>query len=230
MTARSATKIAASPALAHSLGKQVEKRIAKAVRRQPGRVFTPADFLDLGSPHAVGMVLSRMVRAGRLQRPGRGLYVVPRTHPLLGELRPSTDELAKAIARRSGVVVRPMDVAATNMLGLSEQVVAKPIYETNGPSRKITVAGTVIEFRHRSPRRVTSAAESSTLVFAALRGLGRQHVTFQRVAHLRQMLPAKERGQLLNDLTVAPAWMHPFLRYIADGHAPQATHTRKKGS
>lgn len=230
MSTRPAPKPAAPTSPAVSLGKQVEKRITRAVRQQPGRVFTPADFLDLGSPHAVGMVLSRMVRAGQLQRPGRGLYAVPRTHPLLGELRPSTDELAKAIARRSGVVVRPVDVAATNMLGLSEQVVAKPVYETNGPSRKIKVGGTVIEFRHRSPRRVTSAAESSTLVFAALRGLGRQHVTFQRVARLRQMLPAKERAQLLKDLTVAPAWMHPFLRYIAGGDAPPDAHAKRKDS
>ncbi len=161
------------------------------------------------------MALSRMVRAGALRRVARGLYDVPRNHPLLGELSPSTDAVVQAVARRDGVVVQPLDVEATNLLGLSEQVVAKPVYETNGPSRKLWVGEQEIEFKHRSPRRVTAAAESSNLVFAALRGLGKAHVTMERVAHLQQMLPPKQRAQLLKDLPLAPAWMHPYLRHIS---------------
>jgi hypothetical protein len=197
------------------LTERLARRIGRAVGKQPARVFTPSEFLDLGTPHAVGMALSRMVSAGKLRRVARGLYDVPRTHALLGELKPSTDEVVQAIARRSGVVVQPVDVAATNMLGLSEQVVARPVYETNGPSRKVRVGGLDIEFRHRSPKRVTAAAESSNLVFAALRGLGKQHVTLERVGHLQKLLPAKERAQLLKDLPLAPVWMHPYLRHIA---------------
>jgi hypothetical protein len=217
MKARPASKTAAQPAPSASLGTLMAQRLARAGRKQPAKVFTPSDFLDLGTPHAVGMVLSRMVRAGTLRRLARGLYDVPRTHPLLGNLLPSTDEVVKAIARRSGVVVQPLDIDATNLLGLSEQVVAQPVYETNGPSRKVRVGNSVIEFKHRSPRSVTAAAESSNLVFAALRGLGKQHVTLARVAHLRKLLPAKERAQLLKDLPLAPVWMHPFLRHIAGG-------------
>lgn len=217
MKARPASKTATQPAPNASLATLMAQRLVRAGRKQPAKVFTPSDFLDLGTPHAVGMVLSRMVRAGTLRRLARGLYDVPRTHPLLGKLLPSTDEVVKAIARRSGVVVQPLDVDATNLLGLSEQVVAQPVYETNGPSRKVRVGNSVIEFKHRSPRSVTAAAESSNLVFAALRGLGKQHVTLARVAHLRKLLPAKARAQLLKDLSLAPAWMHPFLRHIAGG-------------
>lgn len=119
------------------------------------------------------------------------------------------------MARRDGIVVQPLDVEATNLLGLSEQVVAKPVFETTGPSRKLRVGALEIEFRHRSPRRVTAAAESSNLVFAALRGLGKAHVTMDRVAHLQRLLPLRQRAQLLKDLPLAPAWMHPFLRHIA---------------
>jgi hypothetical protein len=204
---------ASTPAATLSL--RVKQRVMRQVRKEPARVFTPSDFLDLGSPHAVGMALSRMVLSGALRRVARGLYDVPRSHPLLGELSPSTDALVQAVARRDGVVVQPLDVEATNLLGLSEQVVAKPVYETNGPSRKLKVGGLEIEFRHRSPRRVTAAAESSNLVFAALRGLGKANVTLNRVAHLQQMLPPKQRAQLLKDLPLAPVWMHPYLRHIA---------------
>jgi Family of unknown function (DUF6088) len=207
-------KSSASPAA--TLSKQLSQRVALFTRKEPARVYTPADFLDLGSPHAVGMALSRMVRAGTLRRIARGLYDVPRSHPLLGELSPSTDALVQAVARRDGVVVQPLDVEATNLLGMSEQVVAKPVYETNGPSRTLKVGLIEIEFKHRAPRRVTAAAESSHLVFAALRGLGKAHVSMERVTHLRKMLPLKQRTQLLKDLPFAPVWMHPFLRHIAD--------------
>ncbi len=210
-----AKKPVSASAPAATLTRQLAQRVARWAKKEPARVFTPADFLDLGTPHAVGMALSRMVRAAALRRVARGLYDVPRSHPLLGELSPSMDALVQAVARRDGVVVQPPDVEATNLLGLSEQVVAKPVYETNGPSRKLRVGGQEIEFRHRSPRRVTAAAESSNLVFAALRGLGKAHVTLERVAHLQQLLPPKQRAQLLKDLPLAPVWMHPFLRHIA---------------
>ncbi|OYT90555.1 MAG: hypothetical protein CFE43_17615 [Burkholderiales bacterium PBB3] len=220
MSPQPASKPARKPANvsapAVTLSRQLAQRVTRCVRKEPERVFSPADFLDLGTPHAVGMALSRMVRAGALRRVARGLYDVPRSHPLLGELSPSTDALVQAVARRDGVVVQPLDVEATNLLGLSEQVVAKPVYETNGPSRKLRVGGQEIEFKHRSPRRVTAAAESSNLVFAALRGLGKAHVTLERVAHLQHMLPAKQRAQLLKDLPLAPVWMHPYLRHIAE--------------
>lgn len=228
MKVRPVSKTAAQPTPSASLGALMAQRFVRAGRKQPAKVFTPSDFLDLGTPHAVGMVLSRMVRSGTLRRLARGLYDVPRTHPLLGNLLPSTDEVVKAIARRSGVVVQPLDVDATNLLGLSEQVVAQPVYETNGPSRKVRVGNSVIEFKHRSPRSVTAAAESSNLVFAALRGLGKQHVTLARVAHLRKLLPAKERAQLLKDLPLAPAWMHPFLRHIAGGDQAAVPVARKR--
>ena len=212
---KSATATATAPVPAATLSRQLAQRVASLTKKEPARVFTPADFLDLGTPHAVGMALSRMVKTEALRRVARGLYDVPRRHALLGTLSPSTDALVKAVARRDGVVVQPLDVEATNLLGLSEQVVAKPVYETNGPSRKLRVGGVEIEFKHRSPRRVTAAAESSSLVFAALRGLGQAHVTMARVAHLQKLLPAKQREQLLKDLPLAPVWMHKYLRYIA---------------
>jgi hypothetical protein len=214
-SSKSAKKSASAPAPAATLSRQLAQRVASLTKKEPARVFTPADFLDLGTPHAVGMALSRMVKSEALRRVARGLYDVPRRHALLGTLSPSTDALVQAVARRDGVVVQPLDVEATNLLGLSEQVVAKPVYETNGPSRKLRVGGVEIEFKHRSPRRVTAAAESSNLVFAALRGLGQAHVTMARVAHLQKLLPAKQREQLLKDLPLAPVWMHKYLRYIA---------------
>lgn len=74
---------AAAPA--RTISAAVVKRIAGLNRGAAGPVITPFDLLDLGSPHSVGMVLTRLVRAGTLRRVARGLYSVRREHPVLGE-------------------------------------------------------------------------------------------------------------------------------------------------
>jgi hypothetical protein len=89
------------------------------------------------------------------------------------------------------------------------------VYETDGPARKIKIGTLTIQFRRRAPRKMATAGKMSGLVFAALRGLGKRYVTQDQIAHLRQLLTQEDRNRLLLDLPQAPAWMHPFLRYIA---------------
>jgi hypothetical protein len=59
-------------------------------------------FLDLGTPHAVGMTLLRLVRNGRIRRLARGLYDCPQTHLVLVLLSPSAGSMAEALAGRDG--------------------------------------------------------------------------------------------------------------------------------
>lgn len=198
-----------------SVSQQISKRIGRQSRTDPGHVFTPFDFLDLGSPHSVGMTLLRLARAGTLRHLGRGLYDVPRTHPLLGELLPTADAIAKAVARRDGATIQPAEAMAANLLQLSEQVPVKVVFLTDGPSRIVKVGPLTVQLKQRPKRKVGSAAAMSSLVFAALRSLGKGNVTKARVAHLRETLKAADRKRLLRDLPLAPAWMHPILRYIA---------------
>jgi len=54
---------------------------------------------------------------------------------------------------------------------------------------------------------MAAAGRLSGLLMQAFRHLGRQHITEQRMAHLKRTLPAKERHQLLKDLPLAPTWM-----------------------
>ncbi len=210
-----AAKRPAGPTKASPASEEIARRIARAVKAEPGRVFTPFDFLDLGSPHSVGMTLLRMVRAGALRHLARGLYDVPRSHAVLGELLPTADQIASALARRDGARVQPTGEMAANLLSLSEQVPARAVYLTDGPSRRVTVGALTVELKRRPLREVRSAAPMSSLVFAALRSLGQANVSWPRIAHLRQTLSAKDRRQLLKDLPLAPAWMHPHVRYIA---------------
>jgi hypothetical protein len=198
-----------------SIALKVSRRITRASTSNPARVYTPFDFLDLGTPHSVGMALMRLVRSGALRRLARGLYDVPRRHALLGELQPTADEIAQALARRDGASVQPSQAMAANLLSLSDQVPARAMYETDGPSRTVKVGSLTVQLKKRPARQVRSASPMSHLVFAALRSLGRTQVSESRIAHLQRTLSAQDRARLLKDLPLAPAWMHPYLRFIA---------------
>jgi hypothetical protein len=179
-----------------------------------GWVFTPYDLRDLGRPNTIGMALARLQNEGLVRRLDRGLYDVPKTHPRLGVLSPDPERVAQALARRGRTKIQPSEAAAANILRLSEQVPARAVYATDGRGRIVTLGNQTVELRHTAARKL-GAAPASNLVFAALRGIGRSNVTNRRVAHLRTLLGPDDRRRLLNDLPLAPAWMHPYLRYIA---------------
>lgn len=180
-----------------------------------GKVFAPNDFLDLASRQAVDATLHRLAKAGTIRRIARGLYQYPEKHPLLGEIAPSIDAVAKALSASGQTKLLPSGAYAANLLGLSEQVPAKVVFLTDGRARKIKLGKLVIELRTTTPRKVAAAGRTSGIVLSALRYLGKEHITSERIAHLRKTLSAEDRKRLLADLPSAPAWMHPSLRAIA---------------
>jgi hypothetical protein len=185
--------------------------------RQHGQpwVFTPKDFLDLGTPHAVGMTLLRLVRNNDVRRLARGLYDCPQKHPMLGLLSPPVEAIAEALAGRDGTRIQPSGAYAANLLHLSEQVPARIVYHTDGASRQVRVGKQTIILKHTAPSRLRAHNRMSGLVIQALRYLDKTHVTEDRVKQLQTLLSSKDRRQLLNDLASAPVWMHRHLRAIA---------------
>ena len=181
-----------------------------------GAVFTPNDFLDLGGRDAVDKALSRLTARGVIRRLARGLYEYPREHPELGTLSPDLEKVAKALAGKHRIRLQPAGAYAANLLGLSEQVPAKIVFLTDGPSRTLKIGRQEIHLRRTTPRNMAAAGRLSGLLMQAFRSLGRQHITRQRLARLKRTLPAKERKQLIKDLPLAPTWMHPFFRELAE--------------
>lgn len=194
----------------------IEKSIINRIYgRGKGCVFTPNEFLDLGSRGAVDLALHRLTAAGTIRRIARGLYHFPEKHGLLGEVAPPVEAVAKALATRDKVKLQPSGAYAANLLGLSEQVPAKVVYLTSGPARKVKLGKLVIELRPAPPRQLATASRASGLVIAALRYLGEAQVTPERIARLREVLSKQDRRSLGDDLASAPVWMHSFLRAIA---------------
>ena len=195
----------------------VDSRIAAAIRRLgKGSVFVPADFLHLGSREAIDVALHRLTRQGTVRRLTRGLYDFPREHPVLGLLCPPADKVALALAGRDRTRLQPAGSYAANALGLSEQVPAKVVFLTDGPARTVRIGPSTIQLRRTTPRNMEAAGRLSGLLMQALRELGREQVTPERIDHLKRTLPAESRRELLKDLRLAPSWMHPIFRKLAE--------------
>jgi hypothetical protein len=198
----------------------IDARIFAAInRRGRGSVFVPADFLDIGSREAVDIVLHRLARKGTIRRLARGVYDFPEEHPVLGTLQPSAEAVARALAGRDHARLQPAGAYAANALGLSEQVPAKAVFLTDGPSRTVRIGPTTIQLRRTTPRNMAAAGRLSGLLIQALRELGEEHVTPERREHLKRTLPAEKRRELVKDLKLAPAWMHPIFRELAEENA-----------
>jgi hypothetical protein len=143
------------------------------------------------------------------------VYDFPKEHPVLGPLAPSAEAVARALAGRDRTRLQPAGAYAANALGLSDQVPAKAIFLTDGPSRTVKIGPTTIQLRRTTPKNMEVAGRLSGLLIQALRELGQEHVTRERRDHLKRTLPVDERRELLKDLRLAPAWMHPIFRELS---------------
>jgi len=208
------------PSYMMSMKKTTQSIVAKILSRirskGKGSVHVPGDFLDLGSREAVDLALHRFVKNGTLRRLARGVYDLPEQHPVLGLLSPSADSIAEALAGRDHARLQSAGAYAANALGLSEQVPAKAVFLTDGASRTVRIGPMTIQLRRTTPRNMAAAGRHSGLVIQAFRELGKKHVTEARIERLKRTLPADKRRELLKDLKLAPAWMHPIFRALAE--------------
>jgi len=181
-----------------------------------GAVFVPTDFLGFGSRQAVDIVLHRLVRKGTIRRLARGIYDFPKEHPKLGKLQPSPEKIAEALVGRDCTRIQPTGAYAANILGLSEQVPAKVVFLTDGPSRTVKIGATTIQLRRTTPKNMAMAGRLSGLLVQAFRELGKENVTLERLKHLKRTIPLNARKELLKDIRFAPEWMHSIFKELAE--------------
>src|SRR5208337_2757831 len=171
----------------------IDSRLLATIHgRGRGSVFVPADFLDLGSREAIGIALHRLARKGTIRRLARGVYDFPKQHPVLGPLSPSAEAVARALAGRDRTRLQPAGAYAANALGLSEQVPAKAVFLTDGPARMVKVGPMTIQLRRTAARNMAASGRLTGLLIQALRELGKEYLTPERLAHLKRTLPANK--------------------------------------
>ncbi|MBW2704434.1 MAG: hypothetical protein JRF33_26755 [Deltaproteobacteria bacterium] len=182
-----------------------------------GYAFSAKDFLDLGKRGAVDVALGRLVVAGKIRHVARGLYDYPQQAKLLGGLlAPDVDQVAQAIARKTGTQIHPSGAWSANMLGLSDQVPAKVVYLTNGRTRSVRLGSQTIYFRHTHPKHLRDDPQTS-LAIQAIRFLGKAAIGDKEVRRLRRVLSASDRLQFLKRARYNTGWVADIARKVAEG-------------
>ena len=180
-----------------------------------GHVFTPQDFLDLGSRSAIGIALLRLTENKVIRSIARGIYDYPKSHQEIGLLKPSADKIARALASNAKIRLQPSGAYAANLLGLSEQVPLKMVFLTDGISKSIHVGNQEIILKKTTPKSMEAADKVSGLVIQALKYFGKQNVDERVIEKLKNTLTQEEKTVLLKDIKLAPAWIASIIREVA---------------
>lgn len=193
---------------------KIEAKITDILREMPkGSILFVDNFLDLGNPDSIKKALYRLTNEKKiLNRLAHGVYLYPKIDNELGILYPSTEEIAKAIARRDKARIIPTGVYALNRLGLSTLVPMKIIYLTDGSARNIKIGKRTISFKRTSPKNLMTKGEISTLTIQALKEIGKGNVNDEILRQLKVVLKNETRENILHDAKLAPAWINKILK------------------
>lgn len=197
-------------------------RVDSRVSAQPGKVWTAADFLDLGPRAAVDKSLQRLVTDGKLSRLDRGLYYRAGTNRLTRKpTTPDVRAIVDAVARRDQARIVVDGLTAANDLGLTTAVPARITVLTDARLRPIRVGNQRIVFKTVAPSRLYWAGHPAMRVVQALYWLqdlvgSGQGQILQR---LRAVLSDTVHGAAIRDdlqqgLHTLPTWMQSTVRQL----------------
>ena len=180
---------------------------------EPGEVFVPYDFAEVGSAESVRKALSRLVEAGELERPIRGLYRKPRRSAFLGkEVPASPDEIAEALARKFEWRIAPYGDTALNKLGVDSQVPSVVRYVSDGPYRTYQYGPYTIEFRHTANRDLSRLSPVAATVVQALKALGKNGVTENKLNIISSQLDDAQMEKLVSETRNATSWVREAVK------------------
>jgi hypothetical protein len=202
----------------------IKTQITDRIQAMPDAVWTPVDFLDLGSREAVDKALQRMALASQLRRLDRGLYDRPRPNRLTGQMSvPDYRRVIDAVARRDQTRMLVDGMTAANDLGLSDAVPGQIVVHTDARLRPIRLGKQTIAFRPTAPSKLFWAGRPAMRVVQALHWL-RDALTdaddYRRIMRrLRAIIAEKDGGaavaaDLVQGLRTLPAWMQEIVRQL----------------
>lgn len=187
-----------------SIDDKVENIVNK---RQTGTILFSEDFQILKNSGAVKVALHRLVKRGKLKRLARGIYTKPKYNELVGEILPTTEVVAEAIAKRDKARILPTGSYAMHVLGLSTQIPLNLVYLTDGSPRKLTIGKRTIQFKKTTPKNLALKGEISKLVVQALKEIGKGKATKNEINKIQTLLKKEDRKKLNHDIALAPQWI-----------------------
>lgn len=182
-----------------------------------GWTFSKNDFVDLGNVDAIDKALSRLAQSQRIRRIAHGLYDYPRFSDLLQKtLSPDIDQVAYAYARKFSWRIEVSGESALNLLGLSTQIPAQYIYLSDGPSKRYDIMGVTLNFKKSSLKDIGFKHRESTLIVQALKALGKEHLTENVFAKIREQIDEKSYAKILRDTQGSTGWVYEAIKQICN--------------
>ncbi|WP_316831817.1 AbiEi antitoxin N-terminal domain-containing protein [Pedobacter aquatilis] len=201
----------------------IHSNIENAIKRyKRGDLIFPVDFRSKGNSDTIKKALSRLAKEGTLKRLGHGIYVLPKKDPLFGDILPSAEEVAIALAKKDQVRIKPAGAHALHKLGLSTQVPMKLVYLTDGSSREIKIGKNVIKFKASTPKKLSLKGTYSSLIILALEELDLKNIDEGMESRLRELLKLENQQTLNQDLKKATIQVAQYLTKLISTNDPVA--------
>lgn len=176
-----------------------------------GWIFSPSEFLDIGTEDSLKKALSRLQQEGIIRRIAHGIYDYPRLHKKLGVLSPNPDDVAAALAASTGSRIQISGGRAANLFGLTTQVPAQLVYLTDGPPRKVKIAGQTIQLKKARPSKLPGSGSTAGLAIQAMRAVGPKVDKELLLKRLSQGLSTSDKLQLIKLRKYAPRWTQEII-------------------
>ena len=193
----------------------VEYKIERAIKaRATGSLLFPDDFAGKGSADSIRKALQALKDKGLIKSVAHGIYVRPKMNSYIGEVLPSAEEVAQAIAKRDKIRLVPTGVYSLHALGLSTQIPLKLVFLTDGAARTIKVGKRTIKLKKATPKNLMAKGKISSLVIQALREIGKDKATPDELKKIQNLLKQEDPQLLKHDIKLAPEWIRQIMKGV----------------
>ena len=191
----------------------IEDKIRARIKRMKrGNVFFPENFFDLGSETACRKALERMSDKGEIMSVARGIYAYPEKSELFGDVPPSMEQIARAVAKRDHARIIPTGQYAAHVLGFTTQIPLQVTYLTDGMPRKIRIGKRSLRFNKTAPKNLSARGENTALIIQGLKAVGKENVTEEMKMKVKALLEKESLADVMHDMTLAPEWIRNIMK------------------
>lgn len=196
----------------------VEYKIERSIKAKPkGSLLFPDDFADKGSADSIRKALQALKDKGLIKSVAHGIYVYPKVNSYIGEVLPTAEEVAQAIAKRDKIRLVPTGAYSLHALGLSTQIPLKLVFLTDGAARTIKVGKRTIKLKKATPKNLMAKGKISSLAIQALREIGKDKASPTELKKIVKLLKEEDPQLLKHDIKLAPEWIKLIMKKAIDG-------------
>jgi hypothetical protein len=185
--------------------------IEKAIKKMPRQKIFFAESICTKYPiKTVKYVLAKLIQKNEIGTISHGMYFRPGKNRYFpnSPIPPGTDEIIKAVSKKTGEIISVHGAVALNQIGLSTQVPAHEIHHTTGRSRYIKVNGrNKIKLVHINPRKIVMPKTVICHVVTALWFEGKKYLRPLVIKKIHGRLGDKYFNEVLQHVDKMPVWM-----------------------